>query len=139
MPEPWTNTRVFAVPRSMARSRRLMARARPARPRASRAGDPAGLARLQVLLLPDRCVALDLFDAEPGRLERLGAMWRGAAHHHGDLPDLELAHPMREHRATDRPAVEHLLPDALQRGLRPLLPRLVVQAGHPFGTRMIAH
>src|SRR5215217_1400728 len=90
IPSPWRYTSVFAVPRSNARSRPISRPSRGVGRRslgASRTHHPRGLARGEVLFLPDRDVLFQPLDELAARLERLGAV-RGAD---GDR-DARLAH-----------------------------------------------
>src|SRR5688500_13697679 len=107
-----------------------MARSRPIDVPPSGAPDPAGLARDELLLLPDGGVLLDALDAAPAGLERLGPVGSRAGHDDRDLPDGEVARAVEQRHAPDRPPLEQLASHIPEAGLGELGPRLVVQAGN---------
>ena len=98
-----------------------------------------GLAGEELLLLPDRNVFLQAFDAVTARLERVPAMRRGAGHDNARLTDGKVAGAMQDGDLRHRPLRGHLSGDLVQPRDGQLVPRLVAETGHVAGLRMVAY
>ena len=90
------------------------------------------------LLLPDRYVVLDPFDAVPAGRERFVAVGRRDGDDHRDLPHRQPSGPVPQRRPSDRPSLEQLVADGLHLAQRAFVPRFVVEAADPAGVGVIA-
>src|SRR5436190_169602 len=136
MPSPLAYTSVFAVPRSMARSR-ATGGAAPGYS-GSTAGDSPWPVGAPVSLGAPRSRREDRREGPglAGSVERLAAVRRGGGHHHRGLTDRHEPHAMQQHEATERgEAGAGHTGELLEAGHDLALVGLVLQSPHPGSPR----
>src|SRR5262245_24419345 len=141
IPRPRAYTRVFAVPRSMARSSGTVgSRSGSGGPELAdgahvvRGLGPCGPA-VPVLLLPDRHGLLQGVDGEPCGFERLRSVGRRCNHEHRRFRQFEVAESVQQRESFDlRPLPTRLRGDLTEARERGIFVRLVRERGDAVAT-----
>ena len=101
--------------------------------------DPAGIAVLVVLLLPDRHAVLDLIDDVAAGIECLTAMRRADADPDRKLADRERPDAVRTAHVLEPESLTRLLQNALALAQRQRSERLVLEPQHPPALVVVAY